>query len=237
MRRATMTIATLLAAAICVRSAGAAVIITEIMFELNGGDDNREWVELYNTGPNPVDISGWRLHDEDAGSQPGSPIPVGTMLAAQQALVLIETESAFLADWGAGINYLVYPGMGTDLNLANTPAAPGDEVLTLEDGMGAVIDVVDYDNESPWPAVVNATGTAIYLLPNKLNPADNDLGGSWARSTAGVHGAVTAASRMEAGSPGTVVIPEPASAVLVVASLAAVIGLGRDRGRRARRSD
>jgi hypothetical protein len=193
---------------------GAAVIISEIMFEAAGSDDNREWVELYNTGNSPVDISGWRLHDEDAGSQPGSPIPSGTILAAKQAIVLIENEAAFLADWGAGINYIVYPGMGTSLNMANAPAAPGDEVLMLKNASDVVVDVVDYDNESPWPAVTNATATSIYVLPGFLSANANDLGGSWGRSTPGVHGAVLANGRTDAGSPG-IVIPEPASALLL----------------------
>jgi hypothetical protein len=193
-----------------------AVIISEIMFEVAGSDDNREWVELYNTGNAAVDLSGWRLRDEDAGSQPGSPLPSGTSLGPKQALVLIENETTFLGDWGAGINYLVYPGMGTSLNMANTPAAPGDEVLTLVDASDVVVDVADYDNESPWPSVTNATATSIYVLPGFLSAAANDLGSSWGRSTAGVHGAVLGNNgRTDAGSPG-VVIPEPTTLVLAL---------------------
>jgi hypothetical protein len=203
------------ALAICSSHAMAAVIISEIMFEVAGSDDNREWVELYNTGNAAVDLSGWRLRDEDAGSQPGSPLPSGTSLGPKQALVLIENEATFLGDWGAGINYLVYPGMGTSLNMANTPAAPGDEVLTLVDASDVVVDVADYDNESPWPSVTNATATSIYVLPGFLGAAANDLGSNWGRSTAGVHGAVLGIGRTDAGSPGKV-IPEPTTLVLAL---------------------
>jgi hypothetical protein len=200
----------------------AAVIISEIMFEVAGSDDNREWVELYNTGDTAVDIAGWRLRDEDAGSQPGSPLPAGTTLGAKQAIVLIETQATFLADWGSGINYLVYPGMGTSLNMGNTPTGPGDEALTLVNAADEVVDVANYDNESPWPSVTNATATSIYVLPGFFSAAANDLGSSWGRSTAGTHGAVLGNGRTDAGSPG-VVIPEPASLALALAS--AIVGL------------
>jgi hypothetical protein len=204
----------------------AAVIISEIMYEAAGSDDNREWVELYNTGSAAVDIGGWRLYDEDAGSQPGAQIPSGTILNASQAIVLIETEATFLAEWGPGINYIVYPGMGTDLNMANTATAVGDEVVTLADGLGNVQDQVDYANSSPFPSVTNATATSIYLLPNQLSASANDAGASWDRSTPGVHGARLATGRIDAGSPG-VVIPEPASCMIAVSGLLVAVAAKR----------
>ena len=47
--------------------ASAQVVINEFSYDDSGADD-REFVELYNAGANPVDISGWRLdaNDENA---------------------------------------------------------------------------------------------------------------------------------------------------------------------------
>jgi Lamin Tail Domain len=209
----------------------AAVIISEFMYEAAGSDNDREWVEIYNTGDTTVDLEGWRIHDEDAGSQPGSLIPAGTALAPKQALVLIETQSVFDEHWGTGINTLVYPGMGTTLNMANTGTDEGDEVLQLRDADGNLVDAVDYMNSSPFPSVTNGTATTIYVLPSFLNADANDLGASWARSTAGVHGAyqnLHPDHGIEAGSPGTVV-PEPASALLVAAAAVGLLIVGRRR--------
>jgi hypothetical protein len=39
------------------------VRINEIMYDLPSSDDGREWVELYNSGPDAVDLTGWKFFD------------------------------------------------------------------------------------------------------------------------------------------------------------------------------
>jgi thiamine phosphate synthase YjbQ (UPF0047 family) len=41
--------------------ATAAVTINEIMYDPDGSDTNREWVELYNDGGSSVDLSAWEI--------------------------------------------------------------------------------------------------------------------------------------------------------------------------------
>lgn len=43
----------------------AQIEITEIMYDLEGGDAGLEWVEVHNTGSNPVDLSSWRFFEAD----------------------------------------------------------------------------------------------------------------------------------------------------------------------------
>ena len=194
----------------------AGVIITEIMYNADGSDGGREWVEIYNNGASAVDISGWDVVDEDTVIGAG-PIPAATSLAAGEVLVLIEDQTVFEGDWGTGINFLVLPGMGTDLNLANSPGA-GNEVLMLRDSSDLVIDTVDYDDEGDWP---EDTGESVYLLPGNFTAALNDDGLNWGKSTLGVHGAFTgdgdaSSPTGHVGSPGSLVaVPEPNSIVLV----------------------
>ena len=40
----------------------ASISITEIMYDLDGSDTDREWVEIFNDG-NPVDLTGWKFND------------------------------------------------------------------------------------------------------------------------------------------------------------------------------
>ena len=37
--------------------------ITEIMYDLEGSDSKREWIEVYNGGFEPIDITDWRFND------------------------------------------------------------------------------------------------------------------------------------------------------------------------------
>src|SRR3989344_1146156 len=44
--------------------ASSAVLITEIMYDLEGADQGHEWIELTNTGNAAVDIGSWRLFEQ-----------------------------------------------------------------------------------------------------------------------------------------------------------------------------
>ena len=60
----------------------AAVVINEVVYD-DGGTDDREYVELFNTGPGAVDISGWTVGGQDAtGANTSTAIPAATMLNA-----------------------------------------------------------------------------------------------------------------------------------------------------------
>ena len=95
------------------------VIISEIMYNPDGADSLREWVEIYNNGATPVDVGGWTLEDLQ-DSQVATPIPLGTILDPGQALVLVADESIFEGQWGANINRVV---LGNYPTLANSPSA------------------------------------------------------------------------------------------------------------------
>ncbi|MFI4855843.1 MAG: lamin tail domain-containing protein, partial [Phycisphaerales bacterium JB065] len=60
------------------------VIITEIHANAAGGDVPGEFTEIYNTGNNPVDISGWYLADED-GNFLTVGLPDGTFIEPGEA--------------------------------------------------------------------------------------------------------------------------------------------------------
>ncbi len=205
-------------------SSQGAVIITEIMYNPVGGGDgvvppslSSEWVEIYNTGAVAVDVSGWRLDDED--SSDWGPIAGGSTLLPGEAAILAATDTEFKQTWGAGIKvFKVVWGQ-----LANSPS-PTNEILELLDSGNVQVDLVNFEvNTNGWPAGPN--GPSIYL---KDFNANNDIGGNWATSVAGIDGAYSATSPVapygaptavyDTGSPG-IVVPEPSS-------LALLFGLG-----------
>ncbi len=125
------------------------VIINEYaydMFTAAGGDaaDNREFVELYNKGATPVDISGWTLRASDEVAMisvhvtddnpdykiPGAPGSGTTVLGA----------GAFYVIGNASVtNVNQTPGTGIDL------WENGRDAIELLDGNGTVKDTVIYE--------------------------------------------------------------------------------------------
>jgi hypothetical protein len=170
------------------------LIISEIMY--NPASDESppnavEWVEITNVSNEEVDLSGWRLADEDA---PSGRIAEGVTLGAGAVLVLIPdilTPADFHAAWGPDIPVLPLSNWGRPLqfNLANNPSQDNEQ-LRLERANASVADEVNYDNTGDWPPS-RPSGPSIYLLPGHFDAAANDAGAAWARSEPGGHGAWT----------------------------------------------
>lgn len=200
--------------------ARAQVIISEIMynpasFEGGVGPDappnQTEWIEIYNAGDEEVSLEGWFLQDED-GKTVG--LPASAKIKPGEAVVLIpgvQSVTDFREAWGSGFQVFKLKGWheGDDplSNLANSPSET-NEILTLRDEAGEIIDEVNYDDASPWPSD-SPQGPSIALKPDKLDAKSNDDGGSWVRSEPGKLAAKNAKKTEEyraedVGSPGRV---------------------------------
>ena len=153
-----------------------------------------------NTGASAVDLGGWLFDDEDATNW--GAIPAGTILNPNQIAVFFDnaltTTATFRTDWSVPAGALVV-GISWG-NLSNTPRS-GNEVLQFLNNLGMEIDVVNFDDTSPWPS--GADGPSIYL---KNLSADNNNGTNWARSASGVAKTVSPTgatfSATDVGSPG-----------------------------------
>ncbi|MBU0700400.1 lamin tail domain-containing protein [bacterium] len=75
------------------------IIINEIMYNPDGSDDNREWVELYNSGLTDVNLSGWRFFD--GGTHSLTPYPeTGTIIPSQGYAVIVNNGATFTSVYG-----------------------------------------------------------------------------------------------------------------------------------------
>lgn len=194
--------------------AQADVIISEIMYNpassepFNPDENMVEWVEIYNAGDAPVDVSGWMLMDED-GKTAG--LPRNTTLGPKQAVVIapggLKVEQ-FREAWGEGI--VVYPvdgwGRGGISGLANSPSDK-NEKLTLRKADEALVDEVNYDDEGDWPK--DDGKASIALNPDALDARSNDSGKNWSLSESGQRGGRTSKKAgpfgdKDIGSPGVV---------------------------------
>ncbi|MBN2133504.1 MAG: lamin tail domain-containing protein [Sedimentisphaerales bacterium] len=153
-------------------------MINEIHVNPDVKTEPLEFVELYNSGEQAVDLSGWYFSDGISYRfPPGSTLPPG-------GYVIVAQEPAEIYDkWGntrrSAINSrLLFGPYEGKLN------NEGEEI-ELRNGQGTEIDRVDYGLGFPWPTVGDAvpdngsypgTGHSMQLV----NPGlDNDLAGSW----------------------------------------------------------
>ena len=149
------------------------IVINEIMYhhqpQLRSGntpyaDSSEEWIELYNRGDTPVDLTGWELRDAVRFD-----FADGTILGAGEYLV-VASEPELLGQEFPGID-IVGPYDGT---LSNSE----DRVL-LVDGNSNPADVVKYYDSGQWDEYADGGGSSLELKdPN----ADNSIGAAWAAS-------------------------------------------------------
>jgi hypothetical protein len=118
-------------------SAFAAVVIDEIMYDLEGGDVGREWIEVVNTGDNTIDLTNWKLNEANTNhgltlSQGDATIPAGGFV------IIADNPGKFLID---------YPGFSGTIFDSSFSLSNTGETLVLRDANLADIDVVTYSSD------------------------------------------------------------------------------------------
>ena len=143
------------------------VVLNEIMFhpaDSTPGVSAPEFVELYNRGAQPVDLSGWQLVDAV-----GYAFPAGTVLAPDSYAVVTDDLTLFRE---------TYPDV-TAVGAFTGGLGNSGERLALLDACGATQDVVRYSDGARWPAFADGGGSSLELR----DPwADNGVGEAWADS-------------------------------------------------------
>ncbi len=180
-------------------AARAEVIITELMYNPDGTDLDtsvtpniyREWAEIFNTGNTAVNIGGWQFGDA-ADGQWADVFPANTMLQPNQALVVTGNAAHFDTAWGAGINRIQVANFPSLANLD----PPNNERPSIRNGNGQIVDAVTYNNNftatvDAWPKIDQYSNShSIFVVPQGLTAAANDLGRYWKPADRGAYGGV-----------------------------------------------
>lgn len=120
--------------------AGAQAEITEIMYDLEGVDAGREWVEVFNNSESEVDLSGWKFNDGSNHilNEPPKNGGRGTfIMSANGYAIFTDNAETFFSehpDYGGIL-------IDTVMSLNNTAA-----VLKLFNKEGAEVFSVNYNN-------------------------------------------------------------------------------------------
>lgn len=133
------------------------VIINEIMYNPNTGNQDDEFIELYNTTGSNIDLGGWSF---SAGITLN--FASGTIIEANDYLVISPNIPQTLTTYGV-VSSASYAGT----NLSN-----GGETVTLIDASSNIIDTVNYDDAPPWPTSPDGTGHSLELNGTMLDNSD-----------------------------------------------------------------
>jgi hypothetical protein len=134
-----------------------AIVINEIRYR--GGNNNLEFIELKNTGNEPVDILGLHVNGVELQILDSHIIPPG-------GFILLTEDTASVALNLQITNAIQYPGRVGNLG----------ESIILTDFFGNTVDAVTFGNTLPWPILPN-DGYSIGLVDATL---DNDSPANWA---------------------------------------------------------
>lgn len=185
-------------------TARAEIILSEIMYDPQNTDTNREWVEIFNTGTAAVSLSGWQF-GLPSNNLWTAALPATASIGAGQALVLTPSTSTLDSDWGSGINRIQvsnFPSLTNDPN-GNVASA----TVAIRNASSVIQDQLTYEDGSGWPTTNGNDGNSIYVLPRFLTSAANNSGANWRPSSQGVYGAVWRSAGGDSenhASPGTV---------------------------------
>jgi len=99
------------------------------MYDLEGSDSKREWVEIYNGGNAAIDLSDWRFNDGSNHTFSGDNLEIG----ANEYAVVASDAATFI---GAGLV------IDTVMSLNNTA-----DTISLLDENGSIVENVSYSSE------------------------------------------------------------------------------------------
>lgn len=114
--------------------------ITEIMYDLEGSDTGREWIEVLNTSESSIDFSTWRLFEANTNHKL-SIFSGNATVAPQGYAIIADNPEKFLIDWPSFNGTL----FDSSFSLSNT-----GEILVLRSDVLEDKDTVTYLSE--WGA-------------------------------------------------------------------------------------
>lgn len=140
------------------------LVITEIMYNPpEAGNDTLEFIEIYNNDDVSVD-----LQDFYFSSGVDFNFPQHTLQPDEYALVAVDS-TAFFNTFG------ISAYQWTSGALSN-----GGELIEFKDNLDNIIDMVEYDDVTPWDTLADGTGPSLTLCDPS---SDNSLPENWTASS------------------------------------------------------
>ena len=120
--------------------AKASVYISEIMYDVEGSDDKKEWVEIYNDTVGEINLKDWRFYDGSNHilNEPPANGGRGSLVLPAYSYAILSSDATTTV-----ANSPAYSGavIDTVMSLGNT-----SETLKIIDASGAILDTVSYNS-------------------------------------------------------------------------------------------
>jgi hypothetical protein len=158
----------------------AGVVINEINYNSLDSFDPDDWVEIYNSSNETIDLGSWLLKDDKDDHI--FTIPLNTLLLPNQYLIFCTDTIKFTA---------LFPDVNPYYGDLGFGLGGGGDIVRLFDYNGLLVDIVEYDDIAPWDTLADGSGATLELNHPSL---DNTLGENWSASQGhGTPGAVNSA--------------------------------------------
>ncbi len=159
----------------------AEVVINEIMYDLEGTDTDREWIEIYNNGSESVDLASWKFVEANVNH---GLVPDGSSVVSAGGYAIIAVNiPKFRIDW-PNFSGIIFD---SSFSLNNDPG----ETLALKNGTGTIVDQVTYTadptgahagkslqrNGSSW-VIADPTPNTTNATSSTSNSGGSNAGGS-----------------------------------------------------------
>lgn len=144
----------------------AQVVINEVS---SGGNNNSEWVELFNSSSSPIDTTNWTIQDNDSSEI--DTLPAGIIPAGGYGVIVGNNTTVSGIPGGVTVITLSDNQIGNGLN------NDGDR-LTLRDSANNIIDQMNYGNDSTFFTFSSAP-TSTQTSARSPNGQDTNTGTDW----------------------------------------------------------
>ena len=126
-----------------------ALMINEIMYDLNGSDTKREWIEIYNNESN-INLSGWKFYEAETNH--GLTLINGSWIIENNSYAVIADNVDFFLIDNPEFNGTLFD---SSFSLSNS-----GEILSLKNSSLVIVDSIFYN--SSWGA--NGTGESLQFF-------------------------------------------------------------------------
>ena len=162
-------------------SAGAGIIINEIMFDPVPIDEESgsEYIELHNISAEPIEVAGWKLYDRSERAQ--ATIPLATAAIPGGGYLLVASDSSI---------YRAFPALRDSTNVVTINRSSfslnlDEDDVRLRDGSGRTIDSVTYRSDWHWSELAGTRGISLERISPGGSSTDRR---NWSSSVASAGG-------------------------------------------------